>query len=225
VASAPPAPPLPYATPGSLRLLYTVQGQEGVQPLGGVSAELLWQHDGSRYEARLAFSVLFRTLRSQSSTGRVTPQGLEPERFADRRRTEVAAHFERDKGRVSFSANTPAVPLLAGAQDRLSVFFQLAGLLAAPGGPPPVGTEFRIQTVGPRDADPWIVRVAERETLRLPAGEMDTLKLVREPRPDSYDDRVEAWFAPSLGWLPVRLRLTRPNGDMADQRLRASEAP
>ncbi|MBN9410457.1 MAG: DUF3108 domain-containing protein [Burkholderiales bacterium] len=228
--AAPPPPPAAaelagVAVPGSRRLSYSVTGQQGVQPMSGVNAELEWRHDGARYEARLAFSLLFRTLRSQTSTGTIGAAGLAPERFSDRRRTEVAAHFERAAGRISYSANTPSIPLMAGAQDRLSVFFQLASWLAGQTAPPATGTRIDIQTTGPRDADVWEWRVDAPETLRLPAGEFDTLKLVRAPRPGTYEQRVEAWFAPSLDWLPVRLRVTDANGDVADQRLRASEAP
>ena len=227
---APPAaapPPRVAAThlPGSRRLLYTVVGQQGVQPLGGVTAELLWRHDGEQYEARLAFKLLFSTLRSQASTGRITPDGLAPERFSDRRRSEVAAHFERDKGRISFSGNQPEAPLMAGAQDRLSLFFQLAGWLAGQPQPPALGTRVSLQTAGPRDASVWEFVVDREETLQLPIGETPALRLVRDPRPGTYEQKVEAWFAPGLDWLPVRLRVTDANGDVADQRLRASEAP
>jgi hypothetical protein len=215
------------ALPASVRLSYSVTGQQGVQPLGGVAADLLWTNDGERYEARLAFSFLFRTLRAQVSTGRVTPRGLAPERFGDKRRTEVAAHFEREKGTIVFSSNAPEQPLLPGAQDRVSVFFQLAGLMAATrpdGSAPAPGTIYAIQTVGPRDAAVWNFVVGQPERLRLPIGELDTVHLVREPR-SPYDLKVDAWFAPSMGWLPVRLRLQDANGDLADQQLRATGAP
>ncbi len=61
----------------------------------------------------------------------MTAQGLQPERFGDRNRSERAAHFDYQRGRVTFSANTPKPPLALAHQDRLSVFIQLAGLLAA----------------------------------------------------------------------------------------------
>ena len=216
--------PSSYAVPGSVRLRYSVSGMQGTQPLSGVAAELLWLHDGERYEARLAFTLLFRTLRSQTSTGRITPDGIAPDRFSDRRRAEVAAHFERDKGKISFSNNMPDAPLLPGAQDRLSVFFQLAAMLAgAPGGLAP-GTPIAVQTAGPRDAESWTFVIGTVEPLVLPVGSLEAVRLVREPR-GPYDQKIEAWFAPSLGWAPVRLRITEANGDTADQQLRSSETP
>ncbi|MEI6197677.1 MAG: hypothetical protein WCS42_25465, partial [Verrucomicrobiota bacterium] len=61
----------------------------------------------------------------------VTVLGLEPTRFGDKVRSEVAAHFDREKNKVTFSANTPDVPLLPGAQDQLSILLQLAAMLGA----------------------------------------------------------------------------------------------
>ena len=57
------------------------------------------------------------------------------------------------------------------------------------------------------------------ETLSLPVGPTAAVRLTRLPR-QPYDQQVDLWFAPSLGYLPVRLRVTHPNGDVADQVLR-----
>jgi len=32
---------------------------------------------------------------------------------------------------------------------------------------------------------------------------------------------MEVWFSPELGHLPARLRLTEPDGDVIDQRLKS----
>ena len=45
---------------------------------------------------------------------------------------------------------------------------------------------------------------------------MPTLKLTRSPRKE-YDIKVELWLAPGMDYVPVRLRLTQPNGDSVDQ--------
>jgi hypothetical protein len=60
--------------------------------------------------------------------------------------------------------------------------------------------------------------------LNLPAGALPTLKLQRLPRRD-YDQKAELWLAPSMGYLPVRIKITQANGDFADLRLRASGPP
>lgn len=52
----------------------------------------------------------------------------------------------------------------------------------------------------------------------LPAGPVSARLLRREPR-HPHDSRVELWLAPALAHLPVRIRITQANGDVADQRL------
>ena len=54
--------------------------------------------------------------------------------------------------------------------------------------------------------------------LDLPFGETATLKLSRQPRRE-FDQKVELWYAPALGYLPVRSRITQANGDFVDQQL------
>ncbi|MGJ7545543.1 DUF3108 domain-containing protein [Variovorax sp. LT1R16] len=224
----PPPPPAevppPLAIPGAVRLKFAVTGQQGVAPLSGVFGELSWQQDGQAYEARLSLSFLFKTLRTQQSTGRIGPAGIAPDRFSDTRKTEVASHFVRDQGQIVFSNNAPSVPLMPGAQDRLSVILQLGALLAGDPARYPTDGAIAVQTAGPRDADIWIFKIGEEEYLRLPGGDFIARKLTRNPR-YPYDDKVELWLAPALGFLPVRILLTQPNGDFADMRLRERLAP
>ena len=128
----------------------------------------------------------------------------------------------REQGQVVFSNNAPSVPLLPGAQDRLSVMLQLGALMAGDPARYPPGAAFAIQTVGPRDADLWIFKVEDDEHLNLPAGEFNARKLTRNPR-KPYDDKVELWIAPELGYLPVRIKQTQANGDFADFQLRDAQ--
>ena len=186
--------------------------------------EFLWQHDGDRYEARMEIGAFLIGSRVLSSSGRMTADGLAPDRFSDKFRSERAAHFDRDKGRVTFSANTPEAALLPGAQDQLSVFVQLASMISGEPLRYPLASTIAIQTVGPRAADPWIFTVEAEEQLQLPGGTLATLKLVRNPRKD-YDQKVEIWLAPALAYLPARIRISQPNGDFVDQQWRATATP
>jgi hypothetical protein len=209
--------------PAPTRLEFDVNGQARKFTYSA-SAELLWQHDGSRYEARQEVSAFLMGSRAQRSVGAVTAHGLQPERFSDKSRSERAAHFDHAKGRVTFSANTPAAAVGPGAQDRLSVFIQLGALLAADPGRFVPGTQITLTTVSVRSADRWTFTVEGPETLNLPAGPTQTLKLQRLPRKD-YDQKAELWVAPALNYLPVRIQLTQANGDFADLRLRSSSVP
>lgn len=217
--------PPPVRLPKSTRLAFDVVGQ--VKKFNySASAELLWQHDGQHYQARQELKVLFLGGRTQTSTGDITPRGLQPQRFGDRSRSEKAAHFDYERGRVTFSANNPEAPLVAGTQDRLSIFVQLGALLAGAPERYPKGTRISLATVGASSADIWSFTVGAEETLYLPVGEVRTLKLQRLPRRDhDYDQKAELWLAPSLGYLPARIQITQSNGDFADLRLRAHSPP
>lgn len=210
--------------PPSVKLDFTVTGQQGVQPMSGVFGELIWLQDGSQYNARLALRVLFRTIRSRTSVGRVGPGGLEPERFSDTRRSEVATHFVRESGQIVFSSTTTPAPLQPGAQDELSVILQLSALLAGDPARHGPGSSFSVQTAGTRDAEVWSFSVDGDEAQATPAGEFQARKLTRLPR-KPFDRKIELWLAPELGWLPVRIRQTEPNGDWADLQLRSTGTP
>jgi Protein of unknown function (DUF3108) len=209
------APAARLSFPASSRLNYVVQAQVRGHSRQG-QAQLLWRHDGEHYEARLETSNGTRPPRVQHSTGQITAQGLAPLRFSDKSRSEQATHFQRESEQVIFSNNRPPAPLLAGAQDRLSVMLQLAAMLAAEPHRYPAGTTILIQTASTRDAEPSLFTVQGDERLELPGGALMTVKLDRAPRGE-FDQRIELWLAPGLDYAPVRLRLTQPNGDWLDQ--------
>lgn len=212
-----------FKPPPAARMKYDVNGK--TRHLNYAAwAELLWQPDGRRYDARLEVGAFLLGSRVQTSSGALGAEGLMPLRFGDKSRSELAAHFQRDKNIISFSTNTPDVALLKGAQDRLSVILQLSALLAADPTRYPAGTMLSFQTVSQREAEVWQFVVDKEELLQLPYGDLPSLKLNRNPRKE-FDQRIELWLAPSLDYLPVRLRITNANGDSVDQLLRSLEKP
>jgi len=223
VASPAPASPPPLAVPRSATLVYDVRGEIKGFPYY-VGGQLDWQHDETQYTARMEISHFLLGARVQTSKGALTGGGLEPLRFGDKVRSEVAAHFEREKGKVSFSANTPDVALMPEAQDQLSIFLQMASLI---GGDPQrfaPGTEIAFQAIGPRSAERWVFKVGTLEKLTLPGGELAALHLTRDPVNEN-DPRADAWLAPSLGYLPVRIRLSQANGDFVEQQWKSTKYP
>ena len=203
--------------PASARLQYKVVGVSKSLNYQA-TAELLWKASGDKYEAALKVSAFLVGSRSMTSVGQITATGLAPTRFADKSKNELAAHFEAAQGKIVFSANTPDAPWVNGAQDRVSVFLQLGGILAARPADFPAGASVTIYTVGPREAEAWTFEVQAQETLDLLGAPMSTLKLIRKPRRE-FDQKIEVWYAPSLGYLPVRNRITQPGGDFLDQQL------
>jgi Protein of unknown function (DUF3108) len=189
---APVAAATALTIPGSVRLKYTATGQSRNMDYHARS-QLDWLQDGEAYQASMVIGAPGLGRRSMASSGRITGDGLAPTRFLDKSRSERAAHFQPDKGKISFSANTPDAPWLAGAQDRLSVFVQLASLLAGDPAKYPNGSSVSLYTAGPTSADTWTFVVEAEERLSLPAGELVTLKLTRKPQRD-YDQTVEVWL-------------------------------
>jgi hypothetical protein len=212
-----------YTVPGSVRLKYTVNG--GKDKLNYTArAELLWLQDGNTYEARQEVGAFLLGSRVFTSTGRMTAEGLAPLRYSDKARNELAAHFDRERQRVTFSANTPESPLQPGAQDRVSVFVQLASMLAGAPDKYPAGTNITVQIIGPRATEVWAIAVDGEEKLNLPGGELAAVKLTRAARGE-FDLKTEFWLAPALGYLPARIKFTQANGDFVDMAWRATEAP
>ena len=218
--AAPPSAPVSnstearYAIPEPARISYEVKGVGGGTTYTG-SSELLWQHDGKTYEARLAISKFFIPLRVQTSKGQLVAHGLAPTRFGDKKGSEVAAHFERQLNKIVFSANTPDEPLQPGAQDQLSVFLQLSALFGGDAKRYGPGSSLSFQAVGGRYSEQWVFVVGALEKRTLPGGEIMAIKLTRDPVSE-HDSKVEIWLAPDAGYLPVQIRLSQKNGDFAD---------
>jgi hypothetical protein len=215
-------PDYDYTVPGSVRLKYKGSGTKGFLALP-VSAELLWVKDGKSYEARLELGLLGFS-RVQTSKGMVGPRGLEPLRFGDKTRSEEAAHFQRAKGIVSFSGNGPDAPLMPLAQDLLSVYIQLASMWAANPARFSPGMQLPFQLIEKHRSGSRVFTVAATERLKVEGRDMVATRLVCDPSAQ-YDNRVEVWLAPTLEYLPARIRMTQANGDEVDIFWSSSEKP
>lgn len=212
-----------FAAPPAAKYNYNVVFTKNANSNQG-TAELNWQNDGDSYALSLTASYFAIPVFIQKSVGQMRPQGLRPTRFSDKRfrKSEVAAHFNHESGKITFSANTPDAVLLDGAQDRASVILQLSGLLAADPAKYPPGATLNLQTVSATEAEPWLFTVNEPETLNLPAGQQIALRITRNPRRE-FDQKVELWFAPELNHAPVRFRFTETNGDFVDAQLQSTQ--
>ncbi len=224
--AAPPATdqsPAAFAALTSAKYTYNVDATRKNLIYKG-AAELKWQQDGENYALNLSATASGLPIYNQNSTGRLATQGLQPTRFSDKRlfKSEVAAHFDYVLEKVIFSNNKSEAVLAAGAQDRISVIIQLAGLLAANPTQYPPNTTISLQTISADEAQPWLFTVNEPETLNLTEGQQIALRLTRNPRRE-FDQKIELWFAPALNYLPVRIRQTESNGDYFDAQFKTSE--
>ncbi|MFN4004570.1 MAG: DUF3108 domain-containing protein [Hylemonella sp.] len=219
----PDTPQPPLQVPSSIRLDYQLYGELSRLPYHA-SGELLWRHDGRRYEARMEIGAFLLGSRVQSSRGRLASGGLQPERFVDRVRKDRSVEFDPARGEIRFSEGAPTQPWADEVQDQLSAFIQLAALLgSAPQAYPP-GTQLALTVVSVYGPQAWRFTVEGEEMLTLPGGTLRARKLSRAASA-ADEPRAELWLAPELGWLPARIRLSQDNGDFIDQQWKGSAAP
>ena len=219
------APATKLLPPAPARLLFDGRGEERGFIKYAASAELLWQPVGDAYSARLELSTWGIRVRTWTSKGTLGETGLMPTRFGDKPRgAELATHFQRDKGIISFSANNPEVPLQTGAQDKLSALLQLSALVAGAPERYGPGTAISFQAADAHRAESWAFQVGALERLELPGGTLMGLKFSKEPSLE-FDQRIEVWLAPDANYLPVRLRITEANGAYADLLWRSTQKP
>ncbi|MFZ7308808.1 DUF3108 domain-containing protein [Comamonas jiangduensis] len=179
-------------------------------------AELEWHIDGNRYQARQRISAFLLGSMEQTSQGLLTPLGLQPLEFTDRRfakRRSVTLDWEARQ--ASFTPLQPATPIGPGTQDRLSVFLQLAAILHSTPDLRAAGTRLQVPTLGSRRMQIWTFEVQAPEMLDLPGGATPTLRLRRIP-PAGEAEQALLWLDATQGYAPVRIHMEEPNGDVMD---------
>jgi len=192
------------------------------------NGDLIWKPAGDRYELRLEAYVAGLAVLTEVSTGLLGEQGIAPLRYTDQRlqRGIMAANFQRDTGKITYSGPQVEVPLPPGAQDRLSWMLQLGGVLnAEPQHAAPGGRVVFFVSGARADAEAWTFRYVGVEDVNAAGGAIRAVKFTREPR-QAYDRLVEIWLAPERQHLPVRARFTaQANGEVFELLLRDIQTP
>ncbi|MGZ8321176.1 MAG: DUF3108 domain-containing protein [Telluria sp.] len=224
-AAEAPAAPLPRqykaSVPPSSRLTLELERTDAKGTLWHGVADLSWQLDGSRYtmkfEAGISMLVTRVNLLALASEGAVGEAGFAPQVATEKRRgkAQTATHFNRDQGKITFSASQDSFPLDAGAQDKATLPLQLAAIARADPAQFDGGIEI---TVGEeRRAGIYRFTVVGQEEIETGLGKLATWHLMRPPKPGSYNSRLDVWLAPEQGWYPVRIRNTEANGAVTTQ--------
>ena len=221
VPAEPPGPPAPrYAAPPSVTLRYA-SFVNGVQNPDGI---IRWEQDGQHYRLAVETRVLWFRFAFQSS-GDLSERGLAPTRYEEARRSKIeVARFDHAARTVAFETRGGQVPMPAQFQDRFSVFLQLVGW--ARGDPqryvtPGVTESFNVADT--KEVEAMQVQYVGEEDIDIGSGVARARHFVRLPRHPNDQRRVEIWLAPSLNWMPARLRQTEPDGTQIDLVYRSSE--
>ena len=215
----------PFTWPESTRLSYRLTGNYMGEVHGRAQVE--WILAGPRYQVNLdvtvglSFAPLFsRQMRSEGSLG---PQGLQPEQYEETSRLAFRdrrlARLQLDPGGVLLAQGerwTPPVGLTPpgapggpmAVQDSASQFVQLTYLFTRQPQLLATGQSIALLLALPGRVVPWVYEVAGPETLYTAFGPVETFHVRPAPgTPRGTDLLAEAWFAPGLAHLPVRIRI------------------
>ncbi|WP_069265120.1 DUF3108 domain-containing protein [Paraburkholderia nodosa] len=174
-----------------------------------------WLSDGQRYEMVVRVPLPFVGEFSWTSKGRVDAFGLAPDQYIEKRghRPSDVTVFNRTDKQIVFTRTPNSLALPDGAQDRFSMVMQLASLVR--GDPdaykPGVTREFYVADND--SGETWPITTIGDETVGTDHGYVTARHFMRLPRREGDKRRIDVWLAQSLGWLPVRLVQTEPNGN------------
>jgi len=197
--------------PPSSTVQYAVTRTAPGQPaVAGEPAQLTWESGDKGYRLRVE-----GVLGLLESEGDGDDAGIAPlqAREAAQAGSVQLTRFNRETRQIEHGPLGASDPLRLGSQDRASVLMQLAGIGLAE----PEQMQDMIDIVVAGSGGARVVRwqVAGNEELATPAGVLATVHLVQLA--PAGEARVEVWLAPQREWLPVQLRVTGPDGTVANQ--------
>jgi hypothetical protein len=191
--------------PADTHLTYQLSGQfRG--PLYG-DAHVQWQREGARYQVRLDVRIQVFGTQILTSQGEVTPDGLLPRAYEELRPGK--RRFAQLGDDVILLENGRTLPRPPGVQDTASQFVELSQRFATGKESLEVGRSVSVWLARPGGVDQWTYDIVDRAQLRTPRmGEVEAFHL--KPRPIANprgNYTAEMWIAPSLQYLPVRIRV------------------
>ena len=156
----------------------------------------------------------------QTSHGRVTDNGMEPERYSEQRgkRAERSTSVDYGKREVAFSSDN-RVPLVDGLQDRLSSLMQLGLIARTVPERVAAGQQIDLPEMTSNAIETARYRSDGDSVLETSQGPLHSVHLTRMPSPNSDNPKIEVWLGYDQTMLPVRIRLTDANGRVLDQLL------
>ena len=190
--------------PADTRVSYQVGGYFRGELHGNALVD--WQRDGDRYQTRIDIDLGLVSL-VMLSQGRVGAQGLAPIAYEETRAGKRRSALLQDKIVLSDGSQ---VPRPDGVQDTASQFVELSHRFASGQLPLEVGRSVSFWMARPGGVDFWTYDVMDKEVLQTPQlGAVEAFHLKPRPLADPRGNiTAEMWFAPSLQYLPVRIRVS-----------------
>lgn len=192
--------------PTDTRLSYRLQGfYRG--PIDG-DAQVTWQREGDRYQVQIAIRMALFLRVTLTSQGRIVGNQLQPAAYQEQMPNRTRS--VRIEGTQVLLGNGSALPRPDGVQDTASQFVELSHRFATGRQALAEGEVVRLWMARPGGLDEWTYDVRGPVTLGTPAwGAVQAFHLVPRPieRPRG-NITAQMWFAPSLQYLPARIRIS-----------------
>ena len=216
-------PGVKFSIPPSGELNYDTF-YNGVQNQPGT---IHWISDGQTYEMVVSVPLPFLGTFSYASQGHVDAFGLAPDQYKEKRgrRPEDVTIFNRAAKQIAFTKTPTTLALPDGAQDRFSVVMQLSSLVRGDPDAYQPGVTRQFFVTDNDSGQIWPIETIGDETVQTRGGYVEARHFMRLPRHDGDRRRIDVWLAPSLGWLPVRILQTEPNGTQIELVWRGKIAP
>jgi hypothetical protein len=218
--AAPTRPAVAFEWPPSTRLSYRLQGNYR-GPVEG-TAQVEWLRQGSRYQVHLRTAIGPVLSRHITSEGELGAQGLVPRRFDGEQKVLFRSarrwqlRFGPEQVHLADGSEVPAQP---GAQDEASQFVQLSWLFSTQPDKLRVGGAVEMPLAISKRLERWIYDVVGEELQRFPFGDVPTFHLKPRREVIGGDLAAEIWIAPTLQYLPVRIRISDGKDTWADMTL------
>ena len=208
-----------------------VYATTGTMQLGGFPITLRartathWHFAGGQYEASLHTDTVGF---DQMSRGGVAAGGvLAPARYTEKRpfHDPESVDIDWSAARIRYAGAAPVTAPPAGAQDRLSLQFELGALYREHPERFRAGAVFAVQLIGPHAVDDWKYVSAGEEDVQTGRGPLRAVHLsARRPVRDT-EETMDLWLAADLHQVPVRIRMVDRNHAVIDSILQSVQFP
>jgi hypothetical protein len=169
-------------------------------------------HATSEARASGLLALLQREPARYVSSGAVTRDGLRPLRFEGHHRgRSLAADFDWTANKLTLARDggSETLDLPAGAQDRLSIMYQLMFAVSDK------TSTLDVAMTNGRKIERYRYAVQPDVTIDTPFKRLNTIHLVKQRSAD--ESGTEVWIAPAYGRVPVKVVIVEDDGVRYEQ--------
>lgn len=214
-----PAPPLARRLPRKGEISYVLYFGNDKLAVGQTTQS--WELSGDRYHLTslsetTGLAALFSRQRiAYESHGRLTADGLKPERFTNERvrfgsSEKASADFDWAKATVAIGNPPRSITAPADAQDLVSFMYQLGLLPLTPG-------RIELPITNGWKLERYELDIGSEEIVETPFRALRAVPVKQVRR--AGQETIELWLAPAYRWLPVRIRFFNREGEPAGEQV------